>query len=93
MRTKVSVSFYLFIIALFISTAVIIATVLFSHYHVDKKNLIFLGAGQFLVAMFTPIGIYIGVKSPLKKLNKIGLWGNVLLLLYTGGLMVMALTL
>ena len=91
MTTQTSTSFILFLISLFISTCVIAATCLFSYYNVGKENLIFLGAGQFLVAMIAPIGIYIGIKTTAKKLNKVGLWGNVFLLFYTLSLMVMAL--
>ena len=91
MKTKLSTSFVLFLISLLISLCVIATTFLFHYYNVSQEHFIFLGGGQFLLAMLTPLGIYIAIKSVGTRLNKPGLWGNVFLLIYTFGLMAMAL--
>ncbi len=91
MKSKISASFILFLICLFISLGTIAATYLYHYYNVRKENLIYLGFSQSLVFAIAPVGIYIGFKSVGKRLNKIGLWGNVSLMFYTIGLMLMAL--
>lgn len=92
MKDKISTSFFLFVFSLVVSLATIIAAYLFTYYKTGKDSLIYLGLSQSFVAMFTPLGIYIGVKSESKKLNKLGLWGNVILLFYTAILIVMAVS-
>jgi multisubunit Na+/H+ antiporter MnhB subunit len=96
MIKKAPSSLIMFIVALLISIGVIIAALLFNLLNWNKQNLIYLGFAQMLVAIISTVGIYTGIKyrSLQKKsinLNRLGLWGNVIILTYTAVLMVMAL--
>lgn len=88
MKPKISTSFMIFLIALFISIGTFATSAMFMIKHVNMKYAIYLGLSQSIVAMITPLGIYIGVKSAFYKFNKLGLWGNVALFLYTAGIIV-----
>jgi len=89
MKHNLKTSFVIFIIALVITALVFTIAALYPFFGWDKKNLIFLGFSQFMVAVITPIGILSGYKTK----NKIGLWGNTVLFIFTIGIAIYALLL
>jgi hypothetical protein len=96
MKYKTPTSLIIFIINWLLSVGVIIATIPFHQLKWDKKYLIYLGFAQSLVTMLAPLGVYSGIKFRLniqasRKSNQLGLWGNILLLSYTVGIMIYAL--
>jgi len=98
MKHKSRTSFIIFFINFSLSVGVIVSAILFEHFGVDKKNAIYLAFTQFLVAMLAPLGVYSAIKfqsdvHAYRKRNRLTLWGNLVLLSYTLGLMVYALTL
>ena len=91
MKKKISASFIVFLIAAFVTTVTFVAASLFSFYHVDKKNAIYLGASQSTILVLCPLSIYVGIKSKGTRFNKTGLWGSVAILTYTLALIVWSL--
>lgn len=91
MKSKLPVSFKIFIAVISITIVVFILANLFSYYQVDKKYAMFLGALMFIALAFTTVGIYTGFvhkteDSRLKIYNRIGLTGNLFIFLLTIGL-------
>jgi hypothetical protein len=95
MAGKVPTAFIIFIIALLLSTAIIIAAIFFNVFQWGTHQLIYLGLAQSVVAILTPFGIYIAYKdrsnvSKYRGMNRFALWGNAVLLLYTIYLIIFA---
>ena len=85
--------FMIFIIALIITIMVLIIAALYPVLNWNKKSLIYLAFAQMWVAILTPIGIFPAYKWRKNTLSKIkiSLYGNILLFLYTMGLMIFSL--
>lgn len=95
MTDKGRISFNIFIVVLSIICLVFLTATAFSYYQVDKKYTIILAFFMFIALSFTTVGIYTGLRSNteetrLKILNRIGLIGNLLIFLFTVGLMAFA---
>ena len=95
MTTKKPTSFKIFIAVISVTALVFLAATLFSYYRVDKKYSMILAFFMFVAFAFTTIGIYTGFKdrsneNMAKIQNRIGLIGNLLIFLFTIGLMAFA---
>lgn len=95
MTGKKPTSFKIFIAVITITALVFLTATLFSYYQVDKKYSMILAFFMFVAFAFATTGIYTGFKykSDEKKSkiqNRIGLIGNVLIFLFTIGLMAIA---
>ncbi len=90
--TKKPASFKIFIAIISITALVFLAATLFSYYRIDKKYTMILAFCMFVAFAFTTIGIYTGFKekpdeNKAKIQNRVGLVGNMLIFLFTIGLM------
>ena len=95
MTEKKPTSFKIFIAVITISALVFLTATLFSYYQVDKKYSMILAFFMFVALAFTTVGIYTGFKhttdeKKAKTQNRIGLIGNLLIFLFTVGLMAFA---
>jgi hypothetical protein len=95
MAEKTPTSFKVFIAVAFITLLVIIIANLFSYYRVDSKYAMILAFLMFVALAFTTVGIYAGIKyktseRKAKMQNTIGLIGNLVIFLFTIGLMALA---
>ena len=97
MEKTPKIPFTIFIIALIITATVLVIASLYSILGWDKKYLSYLAFAQMWVAILTPIGIFSAYKrknNTLSKIkNAISLYGNIVLFIYTMGLMIYSLTL
>ena len=95
MENKSTTPFVIFIIALVITVAVFSIAAFYPMLGWDRKNLIYLGFSQSLVAIITPIGVFSAYKAKnnnsSKSKNKVSLWGNVVLFIFTISIMIYAL--
>jgi len=88
-------SFKIFIVVISITMVDLIAATILSYYQADKKYAMITAFIMFIALAFTTVGIYSGIRynAEIKKnviLNRIGLVGNLLIFLYTIGLMAYA---
>lgn len=95
MKYKTPTSFKVFIAVITITALVFITANLFSYYRVDKKYSMILAFFMFIALAFTTVGIYSGFKykpndNRTKLFNRIGLIGNLLIFLFTIGVMAIA---
>ncbi len=95
MTEKKPTSFRIFIGVISITALVFLTATLFSYYQVDKTYSMLLAFFMFVAFAFTTVGIYTGFKfktqeKRTKTLNRIGLIGNLLIFLFTIGLMLFA---
>ena len=95
MTDKEPTSFKVFIGTLSTTAIVLTTATLFSFYHVDKKYAMILALLQFIALAFTTVGVYAGIKYRTenrrhKLFNKVGLIGNLLIFLFTVGIMTFA---
>jgi hypothetical protein len=95
MSTKKPTSLNIFIAVLSITALVFLTASFFSHYRVDKKYSMILAFFMFVAFAFTTVGIYAGFKlqSEERKVriqNRVGLIGNLLIFLFTIGIMASA---
>jgi len=95
MQVKKPTSFKIFIVVISIVAMVFLTATFFSYYQVDKKYAMFLALFMFIALAFTTVGIYTGFKhtaeeKKAKIQNRIGLIGNLLIFLFTVGIMAFA---
>ena len=95
MQVKMPASFRIFIIVISIVALVFLTATLFSFYRVDVKYAMILAFFMFVALAFTTVGIYTGFKyktddNKTKIQNRIGLIGNLLIFLFTLGIMAFA---
>ena len=95
MQVKMPASFRIFIIVISIVALVFLTATLFSFYRVDVKYAMILAFFMFVALAFTTVGIYTGIKyktvdNKTKIQNRIGLIGNLLIFLFTLGIMAFA---
>ena len=95
MQVKKPTSFRIFIIVISIVALVFLTATLFSFYRVDVKYAMILAFFMFVALAFTTVGIYTGIKyktddNKTKIQNRIGLIGNLLIFLFTVGIMAFA---
>lgn len=95
MKEKKPTSFKIFILVISIVTLVFLTATLFFYYKVDMRYSMILAFFMFVALSFTTVGIYTGFKNKVnekkvKNQNKIGLIGNLLIFLFTIGLMAFA---
>ena len=95
MTTKKPTSFKIFIAVITVTALVVLAATLFSYYQVDKKYSIILAFFMFVALSFTTVVIYAGFKyrtddNKAKTKNRVGLIGNLLIFIFTIGLMAFA---
>ena len=95
MQVKKPASFRIFIIVISIVALVFLTATLFSFYRVDVKYAMILAFFMFVALAFTTVGIYTGFKyktddNKTKIQNRIGLIGNLLIFLFTVGIMAFA---
>ena len=95
MQVKMPASFRIFIIVISIVALVFLTATLFSFYRVDVKYAMILAFFMFVALAFTTVGIYTGFKyktddKKTKIQNRIGLIGNLLIFLFTLGIMAFA---
>lgn len=84
MKEKTPLAFKIFMISCSFVIFVLLLSVLFAHYQIDKKYAILLPILLTINSSINPLGVYIGIKaSPVENkhmlLNKIGLIGNAIL--------------
>jgi hypothetical protein len=87
--------FKVFLAVISVTALVFLAASLFSYYRVDKKYAMLLAFFLFVAFAFTTVGIYSGFKLKtnnikFKRLNLVGLLGNLVIFLFTLGLMLYA---
>jgi membrane protease YdiL (CAAX protease family) len=89
--------FIIFIIAFIITATVLVIASFYPILGWDKKYLSYLAFAQMWVAILSPIGIFSAYKERKKAFSKIkkaiSLYGNIVLFIYTLGLMIYPLTL
>ncbi len=95
MTTKKPTSLKIFITVISITALVLLTSTLFSYYQVDKKYAMLLAFFMFIALAFTTVGIYAGLKyktdeNKAKIQNRVGLIGNLVIFLFTIGLMAIA---
>lgn len=95
MTEKKPTSFKIFITVITITTLVFLTATFFSYYQIDNKYSMILAFFMFVALAFTTVGIYTGFKHKTdekksKTQNRIGLIGNLLIFLFTIGLMAFA---
>jgi hypothetical protein len=95
MKSKKPASIIVLIIVLAITIITLITSVLFSRYQVDIKYAIYLGILMIIALSLMTVGIFAGMRFKSDQhrptnLNRIGLFGNLFMLLFTIGLMVYA---
>lgn len=95
MTHKNPTSFKVFIGVITVTAVTFIIATFFSYYRVDPKYSMILAVMLFVAFAFTTVGIYTGVKfktdvSRLKRLNMVGLIGNIAIFLFILGTMFFA---
>jgi hypothetical protein len=92
---KIPTSFKVFIAVISIISLVFLISAFFAYYQVNKKYSLISVLLIFTALAFTAVGIYTGFKyktdeKKAKIQNRIGLIGNLLIFLFTLGLMAFA---
>jgi hypothetical protein len=95
MTEKKPASFKIFIVTIVITVLVFLTATLFSYYQIDKRYSMVLAFFMFIALAFTAVGIYTGLKhrteeNKAKIQNRIGLFGNFAIFLFTICLMAFA---
>jgi len=95
MNNNKPTSFRIFIAVISVTALIFLAATLLSYYRADKKYSMLLAFFMFVAFAFTTVGIYSGLKlrtdeKRVKTFNRIGLIGNLLIFLFTLGLMLFA---
>jgi hypothetical protein len=95
MKETKPTSFKVFIAVISITVLVFTTATLFSIFHVDKKYSMILAFFMFIAFALTAVGIYAGFnhkteEKRAKTQNRTGLIGNMIIFLFTIGLMAFA---
>ena len=95
MTTTKPTSFRIFSAVISITVFVFLTATVFSFYRVDTKYAMILAFLMFVALSFTTVGIYTGFTyrtddDKAKMFNRIGLIGNLIICLFTIGLMAFA---